>query len=177
MSTEPLDINAIENKITPNEPASTCPICLERMDSNYELECGHAFHAKCLVQWFRQKPYCPMCRDPGVRVDERSNIRTLEAMFRLKRELSRRKNAPKLLKRLVASYRKKAARLRQRKKEFREWKRSDEGKEFRRLRDIHSRHWRRSSEWHAMRGHRSLEKQIALYPMIPMIMPIEKLPR
>ena len=43
-----------------------CAICLLEMDesSGYKLpECGHRFHANCIISWFRSKhESCPLCR-------------------------------------------------------------------------------------------------------------------
>lgn len=42
-----------------------CPICLSDMTSSSRtLECGHAFHVRCLERWKRTSRTCPMCRVP-----------------------------------------------------------------------------------------------------------------
>ncbi|KAG9290864.1 hypothetical protein G9A89_011014 [Geosiphon pyriformis] len=42
----------------------TCPVCLERMDSNatglLTIQCQHTFHCKCLSKWGDSS--CPVCR-------------------------------------------------------------------------------------------------------------------
>lgn len=41
--------------------ASTCVICMERMDSQVlTTVCNHSFHVECLVKW--QDSPCPVCR-------------------------------------------------------------------------------------------------------------------
>ncbi len=42
-----------------------CSICLENFKpqtSVYKLKCKHYFHKKCLKQWMKQKPTCPLDR-------------------------------------------------------------------------------------------------------------------
>ena len=45
-----------------------CTICLDNIDikDNQELRCGHVFHTKCIIRWFRQSYVggkCPLCLD------------------------------------------------------------------------------------------------------------------
>ncbi len=40
-----------------DEIDTTCAICLEPGD--YQINCGHIFHKRCLAQW---KKTCPLCR-------------------------------------------------------------------------------------------------------------------
>ena len=42
-----------------------CPICYDPVASigdQMTLECGHAFHKKCVASWVSTKKSCPMCR-------------------------------------------------------------------------------------------------------------------
>lgn len=43
--------------------ADHCAICYETMTSRdaKRTRCGHMFHTKCLIQWIRRRPICPMC--------------------------------------------------------------------------------------------------------------------
>lgn len=44
--------------------APECPICLCTIRRRgCTMECGHAFHRRCIHSWFRGRPLtCPMCR-------------------------------------------------------------------------------------------------------------------
>ena len=46
--------------------APQCPVCLGDMSvqTTRTLECGHAFHTRCLERWKRTSRTCPMCRSP-----------------------------------------------------------------------------------------------------------------
>lgn len=48
------------------EEGTMCSICHELMQqdgsSGQLVECGHAFHSKCLETWFKDKQSCPICR-------------------------------------------------------------------------------------------------------------------
>ena len=48
-----------------NENYITCPICLDKIHQKNEvvLECTHKFHRKCILNWLRRNPSCPICRD------------------------------------------------------------------------------------------------------------------
>lgn len=53
----------------------TCPVCLERMDSNITglvtIPCQHTFHCQCLTKW--KDDTCPICRYSNSKMN--SNIR------------------------------------------------------------------------------------------------------
>ena len=38
-----------------------CIICLQSKFTKIELRCGHCFHRKCIDEWARWKPTCPVC--------------------------------------------------------------------------------------------------------------------
>jgi hypothetical protein len=53
-------------------PASTpprekeCSICVEGLEREFAVElpgCKHAFHRRCISNWFFKAPTCPMCRE------------------------------------------------------------------------------------------------------------------
>lgn len=43
--------------------ADHCAICYESMTTSdaKKTRCAHLFHTKCLIQWIRRRPICPMC--------------------------------------------------------------------------------------------------------------------
>jgi len=60
-----------EVKIQNNDSASLglglgcCSVCLDEIQSEkgrFVLECGHTFHAKCILTEFQHRNRCPMCR-------------------------------------------------------------------------------------------------------------------
>ena len=43
----------------------TCCICLQdlnRAGNKTSIRCGHSFHRKCIQEWTKRKPSCPICR-------------------------------------------------------------------------------------------------------------------
>lgn len=41
-----------------------CVICLENMDNNKViLNCNHAFHKNCILEWMNLQQKCPICRN------------------------------------------------------------------------------------------------------------------
>lgn len=55
----------------------TCPVCLERMDSDttglITTPCQHTFHCQCLDQWKNSK--CPVCRHSSLKLSRDSLLR------------------------------------------------------------------------------------------------------
>ena len=60
----------VEDKEDEEEGATSfgfgcCSVCLDEIQSEkgrFVLECGHTFHAKCILTEFRHRNRCPMCR-------------------------------------------------------------------------------------------------------------------
>lgn len=53
------------NKVKEREEAGDCGICLVEFsvgDMKTHTACKHDFHYKCLLGWYKLKPYCPFCR-------------------------------------------------------------------------------------------------------------------
>jgi hypothetical protein len=41
-----------------------CAVCLNEIrQSAMVTQCGHAFHAKCLLRWMQEEMVCPVCRE------------------------------------------------------------------------------------------------------------------
>lgn len=40
----------------------TCNICLDELNENVHMSCGHSFHKKCISKWLLTKKTCPCCR-------------------------------------------------------------------------------------------------------------------
>lgn len=47
---------------------SACPVCLDEIKTPRHLECGHAFHPRCVSRWFSHHgaAKCPCCRRPAL---------------------------------------------------------------------------------------------------------------
>nr|XP_016450197.1 PREDICTED: RING-H2 finger protein ATL72-like [Nicotiana tabacum] len=58
--------------------ATDCPICLGEFEQGEKLRmlprCNHAFHVKCIDEWFSSHSSCPTCRQPLVLHDGESKI-------------------------------------------------------------------------------------------------------
>ena len=51
------------------EKIDRCNICLYELEKGKYLNCGHAFHLKCIRSWVSQNDKCPLCK---------SNIRSVQ---------------------------------------------------------------------------------------------------
>lgn len=100
-----------------------CTICGDNIDvqEKHTLECEHAFHTNCIVEWFRRgNMSCPLCRSE--KLLSLRPINTLHRIVMLKRE-SKKRHAPPCLILKVAQYRNALVELNEIKKEYREFKR------------------------------------------------------
>jgi hypothetical protein len=115
---------------------ATCVICLSNLSaaSPLELDCGHAFHAQCVLRWFRRgNPGCPICRDAPEGDDSSSGsesslevlVTAQEASRALRR--ARSKSAPPGLRRLAKLYQASMERLKCKRRELREHRRNATG--------------------------------------------------
>lgn len=49
---------------SPNSPVE-CAICLSFSPKHMRiLRCNHSFHRRCIREWKKKDPVCPLCRDP-----------------------------------------------------------------------------------------------------------------
>jgi len=151
------------------EMNDNCSICLAEMKNPIKLPCNHQFHAECVLDWFRRSGSCPICRD-AVDPEERNSYSNMKAQFMIKKRLAQRKDAPARLKQLVRMHKKKMENLKQAKRDLKEWKSSEDGKTYRKLRTKMLQLQRRTFAWNRFNSRRSVEKQIALYPVVPLVM-------
>ncbi|KAI3882230.1 hypothetical protein MKX03_009550 [Papaver bracteatum] len=59
------DIRIHMKKIIILDDGEVCSICLQDMnvgDHGLVLKCYHIFHEKCMLEWAKRKPNCPVCR-------------------------------------------------------------------------------------------------------------------
>ena len=46
-----------------------CSICLSENHLNVRTGCcKNKFHKKCLIEWLRNNPLCPLCRNENIKV-------------------------------------------------------------------------------------------------------------
>ena len=55
------DIPPQDDDIPMNKKETMCIICLED-NSDVKTKCGHSYHQKCIDEWCKKSPTCPMCR-------------------------------------------------------------------------------------------------------------------
>ena len=77
MSTEQFDL------------ASVCSVCAEDIEEGGTLlDCGHSFHATCVLEWFRYySDACPNCRSEGV-AERWEHVKPEERIEQLRRSRS-----------------------------------------------------------------------------------------
>lgn len=102
--------------------ADVCSICLVPcLDASGTTldECGHRFHASCIIPWFRTTKTCPVCRDPGD-----STLRAVDIVTRatMLRRHSGSRDAPRQLVTLVAKWQRLEAQKRATKRYFKEFR-------------------------------------------------------
>ena len=107
-----------------------CAICHDPMsDDLYILpECTHVFHTNCIMHWFRaQHNTCPLCMHHGINGNSNFNLTfgsraaALENYKKLRRQ-SRRKDAPKDLKKAIHRIKKIEQRHKKLKDSFKKFK-------------------------------------------------------
>lgn len=83
-----------------------CVICQQTQEnaeaSLHKLECGHAFHPGCIVEWFRRgNQNCPLCNDTTLAAEVGSGYWKRVACIREVRRMRRRKTCPPFLKKTL----------------------------------------------------------------------------
>jgi len=98
-----------------------CIICHEDIENEtdrYILECGHNYHCKCIMTWFRNKhDNCPLCNDKNFKQINPSftRINTIKQV----KNLGRRKNCPIFIKKILEKIKKLELKYNSYKKEVR----------------------------------------------------------
>jgi hypothetical protein len=92
--------------MTDGDDAPCCTICLEALpavsETTTSLDCGHAFHATCLVGWLRRGALnCPTCRTSALAHEHVPAMALRARASYLRRTVARRHHAPAELLRLV----------------------------------------------------------------------------
>ena len=98
---------------------------LDHNDDNnqiHELSCHHSYHTKCILEWYKKNPNCPECRgiEPAHPIIEVRRY-DLWQRSRILRRKSRNKFAPKELKKLVEKLKKFERKLKDVKKDHKEY--------------------------------------------------------
>jgi adenylate kinase family enzyme len=105
-----------------------CPICLSNMDAHEDIkiECGHRFHTKCIMKWFRSsRGQCPCCLDNPFQNGINNNINIIGSWNQLYinercsslRKNTRKKDCPEKLKKKFDNLRTREEELKNMRKE------------------------------------------------------------
>jgi hypothetical protein len=65
------------------EKIDRCNICLYELEKGKYLNCGHAFHLKCIRSWVSQNAMCPLCKSK-IKTDENIHSRFLNERLGLR---------------------------------------------------------------------------------------------
>lgn len=97
----------------------TCSICLESINSHqsHVLDCGHRFHTRCAIDWFRLNGTCPLCRCADIH--KQAEVVDYDEAIRILMRKASNKKAPASLKRAAETLRRKREELRECRKELR----------------------------------------------------------
>ncbi|KAI3875091.1 hypothetical protein MKW98_019664 [Papaver atlanticum] len=72
------DIESHMKKIVVLDDGEVCSVCLQDINVGDEntrvLKCSHIFHHRCMSEWSKRKPNCPLCRH-DVRTDRQPNLK------------------------------------------------------------------------------------------------------
>ena len=123
---------------------NTCSICMEGFTAENprtELECGHGFHARCVIDWFRsssQSNTCPLCRADPSTVLTYPDAMTRCTMLRRK---ARAADAPPALKRAVEKIQRAEKTCVQLKEECKRFKTEEIRKLLKDYRELHRKKW------------------------------------
>lgn len=192
MALNPLDVEL------PNEEENICIICHDLLNTapTYTLpECKHQYHTHCIITWFRHRksaewlgPYntsetdgcCPHCGNTGINNVTLQNgnnyyrhlTRRDYEKFKINKEHGRKKNAPNAIKKELEKLSMKEKELEEFKTEEKAFKNNIKNNpvdynETKKL--LYS---KRKKLWAIQRSISNIKKRIAVYPIIPLIIPM-----
>ena len=88
------------------ENNNICVICHETIENEkYTLECGHSYHCKCIMTWFRNKhDNCPLCNDKNfIKINPSfTRVNTIKQI----KNLGKRKECPVFVKKILEKIKK-----------------------------------------------------------------------
>ena len=128
---------------------SNCSICCDTAQNTFhELPCGHAFHADCIIQWFRSGgPTCPLCRNEDAPT---LNLFTARQRAVYLRRVSKARDAPRALKKMVNRLKQAEEKVKEKRKELVEFKKLHKNK-LKTLSRLRSNKWRADSHVRSIR--------------------------
>ncbi|MBP01733.1 MAG: hypothetical protein CMM25_02830 [Rhodospirillaceae bacterium] len=130
-----------------------CSICLEQLETQHSLDCGHSFHPSCIVNWFRRgHDSCPECRDV---VTLKTTYMDVWSRAKLVIRIATKKNGDKKVKKAYLSYKKTKENFKKIKEEHKLFKR-----EHREI--INKFHTLRRTYWQLRRRERDKRRQLGL---------------
>jgi hypothetical protein len=95
----------MENNIENNNLCVICHENIENKNNKYTLDCGHSYHCKCIMTWFRTgHNNCPMCNDTNFTHINPSftRVNTIKQI----KNLGRRKKCPLIIKKILEKIKK-----------------------------------------------------------------------
>jgi len=162
--------NTILDNTNSTEDIDICSICHENLTGDLYIlpECSHKYHTNCIMHWFRAgHNTCPLCNNNGVNASfNQSNIPwqlrpAVMDKYKELRSKSRRKDAPKKLKKEVAKLKKVEEIMKKLKKDYREFRNTvHKNKKYSELINIERRF--RSKKWRLGRSIRSKKLAIGM---------------
>jgi hypothetical protein len=156
------------------EDIDICSICHEDLTGDLYIlpECSHKYHTNCIMHWFRAgHNTCPLCNNNGVNaahvIDEIGwQLRpAIMDKYKKLRAKSRRKDAPEKLKREIKQLKKIEERMKNIKKDYREFRNTvHENKKYSELKNIERRF--RDKKWRLQRSIRAKKLSIGVGDML-----------
>ena len=152
----------INTTINTTVTVNTCSICLDNLcddNTKYKLDsCGHEFHSNCLLNWYKNRHDCPLCRNAP------ENNPADENKLKLLIQYARRKTANKSIVNLVNKYKNTKKAITQNKKDIFEFRKNN--KEYfklkKQLRKLNN------TKWTNCRKLRRLRNSIECIPILPL---------